>query len=228
MTRIKKGTEKGCQKPDYALLLDNLYTALYRKNDNPYTFRGNVFGCQSKLAGDSLHELLNKARVHGIPFMPYKEFHNILNGHAVSTSNDIFSGSQERFLLSHLGGWRSEENTLSELKNPLFHDNSRGAGTVRSEFARDLSAWMCRPNGDGYTFFQKNDPMAEVDLEKTVYMSEYIAACNYQLVSGHCLDKDGLRLILGNFTEHMLDAEVSRNKQGKKSLVKKNREALDC
>ena len=67
-----------------------------------------------------------------------------------------------------------------------------------------------------------------MDFEKTVYMSEYIVACNYQLVSGHCLDKDGLRLILGDFTEYMLDAEETRNKQGEKSLVKKNREALDC
>ena len=72
MARTKKSCEKESQKPDYALLLDNLYIALYRKNDNPYRLRGDVFGYQTKLAGESLQELLNKARVYEIPFMPYE------------------------------------------------------------------------------------------------------------------------------------------------------------
>ena len=228
MARKKMTNRTECQKPDYALLLDNLYIALYKKDNNPYILKGNIFGYQTKLAGKALQKLLNEERVNNIPFMPYKEYQSILNGYAVNSYNSIFSGSQERFFLSHLGGWRSAQNTLSDLKNSLFHDNKRSAGTVRSEFASALSTWMCKPDGNGYAFFKKGEPLSETDSEKTAYISEYIVACNYQLVSGYCLDKDGLRQILGDFTDHILEAEENREKSGEKNLVKKNREALDC
>ena len=236
LDRIINPTLSEEEKPDYSLLLYNLYTAFYKKKGNPYTKHGNVFGYHLKKTGVECDNLLafHSRSNNPMPFLSYEIYYReIIGGYASTIKSDKYSANQERFLLSHMGGWRDSKSEIMELKDPLVHDNNRGVKAIRPEFSTDLSTWMYRTEKtnagkETYVFFKENESLAMTLSKDAKYISEYIVACNYILVSKYCLEKSLLRMILGKFIENMVEAESVRMKRKENSLLPHNLEALEC
>ncbi len=205
---------------DYSLTLKNLHIALYERVSNPYTAHGGaILGFTETLTGQKLDDLLNQYRSKGKESEP--ETQPFISSNDYSRVLDLFSktaftkaGSQKLFFIAHLGGWRSAKVKLSEKTDVLFNGNNRSDGGVRNEFYDDLISWKCSTDDvNKYIFFMRNDSIGKSQSEKTGSISEYIVACNYQLISEYCKDKDVLKQVISDFKERMVDDEQKRSKR---------------
>ena len=214
---------------DYSMTLFNLYNALYKEKENPYTGTSGVFGYRRKIAGKSLKSLIDDFRQSDkdVPFLPsskYKEALDLSRG-----SKPVSPGSQMLFFITHLGGWRSNSVTLSSKINTLFHDHKSPAdGGARSEFFHDLLDWSYTKNDKGeYHFFRHNEDIGKSLSPEAKSIAEYIVEYNYFLISSYCRDKDVLKEIVSAFAENMSNAEENRSKKSKNNLFDEHKETIE-
>lgn len=207
---------------DYSLTLNNLYIALYENNNNPYTKAGAVFGFRRTLTGETLDKLLNQSRSEEEatkqetqPFMTADDYSRVLK--LYTRKGFIYKGSQKRFFIAHLGGWRSARVTLSQKTDVIFNGNNKADGGVRAEFCEDFGSWKCFTDDSGnYVFFWADDFIGRTKPKGTRSIAEYIVSCNYHLISQYCERKELLKDVIYAFAENMEDDE--RKRSGKKGL----------
>lgn len=201
---------------DYALLLNNLYTALYENRDNPYPY-GPLFQYvnlhEYDLVNDHTEDFLKSTRKReDSPLLSRRDgnYASIVSLYSRKKITYPRDTNQRFFIIAHLAGWRPTTLNIQDKIAAIFNDNkklTKGLRSLRNGFYNDLLDWKYIRDTNGHCRFLK-----VTDASERNRISEYIAECNYFLIHEYCHDKDGLKSILNAFIKHMLEAEERRSK----------------